>query len=190
MFDSWWMFGYLIFYYPIFIVPHGGVSPKRTVLVCYSWKKKHTNVVWFHFFIDIYSTVTIVARLVTLAFFGLIKKGMCIWTRERMDSYIECRHLCKPSVFVLLCWWENGTFVIRFIFFHFSIDATEESGRLGRLINHSKTAGNCHTKLTEINNKPYLMLIASRDIAVGEELLYDYGDRNKDSLESHPWLKS
>ena len=80
--------------------------------------------------------------------------------------------------------------LIKFVFFHLSIDATEESGRLGRLINHSKTAGNCHTKLTEINNKPYLMLIASRDIAVGEELLYDYGDRNKDSLESHPWLKS
>nr|XP_022338926.1 N-lysine methyltransferase KMT5A-like isoform X2 [Crassostrea virginica] len=73
---------------------------------------------------------------------------------------------------------------------NYCIDATEESGRLGRLINHSKTAGNCHTKLTEINNKPYLMLIASRDIVIGEELLYDYGDRNKDSLESHPWLKS
>ena len=107
-----------------------------------------------------------------------------------MDSYIECRHLCKPSVFVLYADERIGLFFIKFVFFHLSIDATEESGRLGRLINHSKTAGNCHTKLTEINNKPYLMLIASRDIAVGEELLYDYGDRNKDSLESHPWLKS
>lgn len=72
---------------------------------------------------------------------------------------------------------------------NYCIDATAESGRLGRLINHSKTAGNCHTKLTEIKNRPYLMLMASRDISVGEELLYDYGDRNKDSLESHPWLK-
>ncbi|XP_062590160.1 N-lysine methyltransferase KMT5A-like [Saccostrea cucullata] len=72
---------------------------------------------------------------------------------------------------------------------HYCIDATAESGRLGRLINHSKTSGNCHTKLTEINARPYLMLMASRDISVGEELLYDYGDRKKESLESHPWLK-
>ncbi|XP_048734635.1 N-lysine methyltransferase KMT5A-like isoform X2 [Ostrea edulis] len=72
---------------------------------------------------------------------------------------------------------------------NYCIDATAESGRLGRLINHSKTAANCHTKLTEINQRPYLMLMASRDISLGEELLYDYGDRNRDSIESHPWLK-
>jgi len=27
-----------------------------------------------------------------------------------------------------------------------------------------------------------------RDIEPGEELLYDYGDRSKESLEAHPWL--
>ncbi|XP_069134860.1 LOW QUALITY PROTEIN: N-lysine methyltransferase KMT5A-like [Argopecten irradians] len=71
----------------------------------------------------------------------------------------------------------------------YCIDATAESGRLGRLINHSKTAANCRTKLVEVNNKPYLTLVAARDISLGEELLYDYGDRSKTSLESHPWLK-
>ena len=60
---------------------------------------------------------------------------------------------------------------------------------LGRLINHSKVSGNCHTKLIDINDRPYLILVASRDINLGEELLYDYGDRSKASLESHPWLK-
>ena len=72
----------------------------------------------------------------------------------------------------------------------FSIDATAESGKLGRLLNHSKTHGNCHTKLVEIKGNPYLILVASRDISAGEELQYDYGDRSKDSLASHPWLKS
>ncbi|KAK3084892.1 hypothetical protein FSP39_020927 [Pinctada imbricata] len=72
----------------------------------------------------------------------------------------------------------------------YCVDATAESGRLGRLINHSKVAGNCHTKLIDINQRPYLILVASRDISAGEELLYDYGDRSKSSLESHPWLKS
>jgi histone-lysine N-methyltransferase SETD8 len=56
------------------------------------------------------------------------------------------------------------------------------------LFNHSKTGGNCHTKLFEMNAKPYLILIASRDIKCGEELTYDYGERNRVAIESHPWL--
>nr|Q498E6.1 RecName: Full=N-lysine methyltransferase KMT5A-B; AltName: Full=Histone-lysine N-methyltransferase KMT5A-B; AltName: Full=Lysine-specific methylase 5A-B; AltName: Full=Mitotic phosphoprotein 36; AltName: Full=SET domain-containing protein 8-B [Xenopus laevis]AAI00247.1 Unknown (protein for MGC:115688) [Xenopus laevis] len=71
----------------------------------------------------------------------------------------------------------------------YCIDATRETGRLGRLINHSKS-GNCHTKLHNISNVPHLILVASRDILVGEELLYDYGDRRKSSIEAHPWLKN
>ncbi|XP_075690034.1 N-lysine methyltransferase KMT5A isoform X2 [Rhinoderma darwinii] len=71
----------------------------------------------------------------------------------------------------------------------YCVDATKESNRLGRLINHSKN-GNCHTKLHDIKNVPHLILIASRDINAGEELLYDYGDRSKTSIEAHPWLKN
>lgn len=73
-------------------------------------------------------------------------------------------------------------------FFTDSVDATKESDRLGRLINHSKN-GNCQTKLHDINGIPHLILVASRDIQEGEELLYDYGDRSKASIEAHPWLK-
>jgi len=36
--------------------------------------------------------------------------------------------------------------------------------------------------------KPYLILVAARDICIGEELLYDYGDRSKEAIEAHPWL--
>lgn len=71
----------------------------------------------------------------------------------------------------------------------YCIDATAETSRLGRLFNHSKHEGNCHTKLFEMNSQPYLILVASRNIKCGEEMMYDYGDRNKISLESHPWLK-
>uniref|UniRef100_A0A672P0P6 [histone H4]-lysine(20) N-methyltransferase n=1 Tax=Sinocyclocheilus grahami TaxID=75366 RepID=A0A672P0P6_SINGR len=70
----------------------------------------------------------------------------------------------------------------------YCVDATKESDRLGRLINHSKN-GNCQTKLHDINGIPHLILVASRDIQKGEELLYDYGDRSKASIEAHPWLK-
>ncbi|XP_028319197.1 N-lysine methyltransferase KMT5A-A-like isoform X2 [Gouania willdenowi] len=70
----------------------------------------------------------------------------------------------------------------------YCVDATRESGRMGRLINHSKN-GNCQTKLHDINGIPHLILVASRDIDTGEELLYDYGDRSKASIDAHPWLK-
>nr|XP_057919197.1 N-lysine methyltransferase KMT5A-A [Doryrhamphus excisus] len=70
----------------------------------------------------------------------------------------------------------------------YCVDATKETERLGRLINHSKN-GNCQTKLHDIDGVPHLILVASRDIAEGEELLYDYGDRSKASLDAYPWLK-
>ncbi|XP_036907824.1 N-lysine methyltransferase KMT5A isoform X2 [Sturnira hondurensis] len=70
----------------------------------------------------------------------------------------------------------------------YCVDATRETNRLGRLINHSK-CGNCQTKLHDIDGVPHLILIASRDIEAGEELLYDYGDRSRASIEAYPWLK-
>ena len=68
------------------------------------------------------------------------------------------------------------------------MDATKDNGRLGRLLNHSKTSSNVVTKLMEVDGHPYLCLAAARDIRVGEELEYDYGERSKQVLESHPWL--
>ncbi|KAM8886342.1 lysine methyltransferase 5Ab isoform 2-T2 [Spinachia spinachia] len=70
----------------------------------------------------------------------------------------------------------------------YCVDATEETSRLGRLLNHSKT-GNCQTRLHAIDGTPHLILVASRDIEAEEELLYDYGDRSKASVQAHPWLK-
>ncbi|CAI5650246.1 lysine methyltransferase 5Ab [Oreochromis niloticus] len=70
----------------------------------------------------------------------------------------------------------------------YCVDATKETSRLGRLINHSKT-GNCQTRLHPIDGTPHLILVASKDIDAGEELLYDYGDRSKASILAHPWLK-
>ncbi|KAJ3606015.1 hypothetical protein NHX12_028058 [Muraenolepis orangiensis] len=70
----------------------------------------------------------------------------------------------------------------------YCVDATKETGRLGRLLNHSKN-GNCQTKLHAINGVPHLILVASRDVDEGEELLYDYGDRSRESIAAHPWLK-
>lgn len=74
-----------------------------------------------------------------------------------------------------------------FYCFNFSIDATAESGKLGRLVNHSRN-GNLMTKTVSLNNRPHLVLIAKEDIAEGVEVTYDYGDRSKEALQHHPWL--
>lgn len=70
------------------------------------------------------------------------------------------------------------------------VDATKESGRLGRLLNHSKSAANCATRLVNVKDRPYLILETTRDVQAGEELLYDYGERSKDIIQFHQWLKS
>ncbi|KAK8767522.1 hypothetical protein V5799_005701 [Amblyomma americanum] len=69
----------------------------------------------------------------------------------------------------------------------YCVDATKETGRLGRLVNHSKR-GNLRTQVCIIKGVPHLVLVAQRNIEPGEELLYDYGDRSKASLQFHPWL--
>ncbi|XP_061554449.1 N-lysine methyltransferase KMT5A-A [Phycodurus eques] len=85
---------------------------------------------------------------------------------------------------------ETGCYMYYFQYLckSYCVDATKETKRLGRLINHSKS-GNLQTKLHDVDGTPHLILVASRDIDEGEELLYDYGDRSKASIAAYPWLK-
>ncbi|EGD78327.1 hypothetical protein PTSG_09393 [Salpingoeca rosetta] len=69
------------------------------------------------------------------------------------------------------------------------VDATH-SKRIGRLINHSRSSFNLRTKLFEVDGTPHLGLVATREISKGEELLYDYGERDPSTLRAMPWLKS
>ena len=47
------------------------------------------------------------------------------------------------------------------------IDATAESGRLDRLLNHSMRNPNCQTKVVVVRDTPRLILIAKTDIEPG-----------------------
>ncbi|XP_012158989.1 histone-lysine N-methyltransferase pr-set7 isoform X2 [Ceratitis capitata] len=69
----------------------------------------------------------------------------------------------------------------------YCIDATADTGKLGRLVNHSRN-GNLVTKIVVVKQRPHLILLAKDDIEPGEELTYDYGDRSKESLLHYPWL--
>lgn len=68
------------------------------------------------------------------------------------------------------------------------IDATIETGRLGRLVNHHRRMANLRPNLFTFNGDPHIIFSAKREINVGEQLLYDYGDRSKSSIKHHPWL--
>jgi len=85
---------------------------------------------------------------------------------------------------------EKGSFILKFkhndkICF---LDATNECTRLGRLVNHSRLNPNCNIKKVIIDQKPRVILVANQNIALGTEIVYDYGDRDPASIKHYPWL--
>lgn len=73
--------------------------------------------------------------------------------------------------------------MVTYVFFLCSIDASEDDGSLGRLLNDSKRQPNCLPKLLEIDNRPRLVFVALRPIEFGQELRYNYG------AGDYPWRK-
>ena len=85
---------------------------------------------------------------------------------------------------------QDGSYIYWFNFKgkQWAIDATEESPRLGRLINHSHNQFNLITKVFMLDGQPRLYFVASRDLNPGEELTFDYGDTDRGSVQNFPWL--
>ncbi|XP_043474354.1 histone-lysine N-methyltransferase PR-Set7-like [Leptopilina heterotoma] len=81
---------------------------------------------------------------------------------------------------------QNGNYGSYLFFFahkdqRYCIDATIETDRYGRLINHSRKG-----QLKPIV-VPHLMFVAKQDILKEKEVTYDYGDRRCTVLENNPW---
>ena len=68
------------------------------------------------------------------------------------------------------------------------MDATAETGRLGRLVNHSKNPNIITNVFKLTDNDHRLIFIAKKDICAGQEITFDYGERRKEALAAHPWL--
>ena len=70
------------------------------------------------------------------------------------------------------------------------VDATAERREygVGRLANHSRRAPNCLVRKAIVDGVPRLALLANRDIAYGEEIKYDYGERDKGACGAFAWL--
>ena len=68
------------------------------------------------------------------------------------------------------------------------VDATAETPFKGRLLNHSVLKPNLRPKVLDFESFICVGLFALRDIEIGEELLYDYGDRSPWTVDKNPWL--
>lgn len=86
----------------------------------------------------------------------------------------------------------NGSYMFYFKYKdkNYCIDGTFESGRLGRLLNHSCKHPNLIAKVITVKKQPRLIFVAFRDIGEGEELLFDYGERDEEAIKENPWLLS
>ena len=61
---------------------------------------------------------------------------------------------------------------------------------MGRLINHGKGRhANVVPKIVEFNAKPEIVFFAKKNINLGDELLYDYGERRPEVIFENKFLK-
>ncbi|XP_023313406.1 N-lysine methyltransferase KMT5A-like, partial [Trichogramma pretiosum] len=69
-----------------------------------------------------------------------------------------------------------------------NIDATDDDGSFGRLINHSFDENVYPIVWTSDQNKPHIIFFAKRDIAIGEEIVYNYTEHRKIIWKLYPFL--
>lgn len=69
------------------------------------------------------------------------------------------------------------------------VDATP-SKHISRYINHDRKRPNLFVRkmIEPRQGRPCLVMFSLCDIDVGEELLYDYGDRRPEVMKTHVWL--
>jgi histone-lysine N-methyltransferase SETD8 len=82
----------------------------------------------------------------------------------------------------------DGAFVFWFQWrgVQYAIDATKYEASMSRYMNHSRANANLVPKRRK--DEPGIVFYALRNIACGEELLFDYGDRSPEMVAKHPWL--
>ncbi len=102
------------------------------------------------------------------------------WLLKFRNSYHEKQKISDSESICL----KGGFYLYKehdFVYTHTivcRIDATNAYGRLCRLVNDAPQGSpvcNAKMKLVHVNCCPSLLLFATRDIGVGEEIAYDYG---------------
>jgi histone-lysine N-methyltransferase SETD8 len=86
-----------------------------------------------------------------------------------------------------------GSFILWFRFDgkKWAVDATVNDGTWGRLVNHTSDPEEVNVRLQPVrrDGKMVVEMYAIRDIEVGSEILYDYNDRDPDTMAAFPFLQ-
>ena len=102
-------------------------------------------------------------------------------TGETGRSMEEEHEKNQSGSFLFFFWYKSN---------EFCIDATSESSKMGRFINHSKKNANVAPKVWEVKpGEPRLVLLASKRIEAGSELVYNYNERRGQVVGELEWLK-
>lgn len=152
--------------------PEGVIRPHHTL----AWQTVRANgnsAEWFHIAHDdakgrmICASREFASDVVLLEYFGqevLDKDAYAAYLRKTRYAPCETEY-CFEMKWGLDC---------------VAIQAMKEDGTFGRLVNHTSTErANCRPQRLK-GSFPRLVLVSSREIKVGDELLYSYGDRMAD----------
>jgi len=71
------------------------------------------------------------------------------------------------------------------------VDSTAERAEygIGRLLNHSRSSPNISTETIFFDGITHIMFIAKKDVFFGDELKFDYGERDNDVLATFTWMR-
>lgn len=98
--------------------------------------------------------------------------------------------MTREEAYERRCW---GSFIMTFQEdrHQHAIDATAERPEYGlaRYINHSAKRANLRLCCIAIGGIPRVAMMAKTEIRQGQELLFDYGDREQSVLKHNPWLQ-
>lgn len=68
------------------------------------------------------------------------------------------------------------------------IDASDVQSGLGRYINHLRKGWNLKPTVVYLDGIPRVAFIANETINIGDDLYYDYGERDREIIKANPWL--
>lgn len=82
--------------------------------------------------------------------------------------------------------------LFHFIFFtsfiHLRVDASSTWSGKGRYINHLRKGWNLKPLIVHVDGIPRVAFLANETINIGDDLYYDYGERDRSIIKENPWL--
>ena len=110
-----------------------------------------------------------------------LKKGTLIGEylgKEATGPIVE-KYFNKPPSVYCFFWIEDGDMIMR--------DAKKTRNNV-RYMNHAIKNSNCRIELVELDGRMRPLMCTRRAINMGEQLFWDYGERDKEILKNHKFL--